>query len=209
VAGGWQVSSIFIAENGPSTTMYQHGISENTSLLANPADPNAGKLNALYGTGNAGPAWDPGSNRRPDITGTSCTAGAKDNLRYNPDAFTVVGHAIGTIGNEPQGYCSGPGFVSDDFSIQKTWKVAERVNLQFRLDAFNLFNHPNFNPNSSNNAIGSVNCGPADGAGKYEACTPTNNIITTSTPVGHSALQQTGIVPNNDREIQYGLKITF
>jgi hypothetical protein len=209
VAGGWQISSILTAQNGPSTTMYQPAIGENTALLANPADPNAGRLNSLYGTGNAGPAWAPGSNRRPDITGTSCTAGSTRNLRYNPAAFTVIGHAIGEPGNEPQGYCRGPNFFNDDLSIQKTWKIAERVSLQFRMDAFNLFNHPNFNPNSSNNAIGSVNCGPADTSGLYQPCTATNNIISTSTPVAHTALQQNNIINNNDREIQYGLKITF
>ena len=38
---------------------------------------NGGSLNALYGTGNAGPAWAPGSNRRPDIVaGTSCNSGS-------------------------------------------------------------------------------------------------------------------------------------
>jgi hypothetical protein len=208
-AGGWQVGTIFVAENGPSTTMYQPGIGENKSLLANPNNPNAGKLNALYGTGNAGPSWAPGSNRRPDVTGISCNAGAHSNRVYNPAAFSVIGHAIGDIGNEPQGFCHGPKFVDDDLSLQKTWKVTERVNLQFRLDAFNFFNHPNFNPNASNNAIGSVNCGPADGSGHYQPCTATNNIITTSTPVPPSATQQTGIVTNNEREIQYGLKITF
>jgi hypothetical protein len=209
VAGGWQVSTIVIAENGPSTTMYQPGISENTAALANPSDPNAGTVNALYGTGNAGPSWAPGSNRRPDVTGLSCTAGAHSNFVYNPAAFTVIGHAIGQIGNEPQGYCHGPSFVDDDLSIQKTWKVTERVNLQFRMDAFNLFNHPNFNPNSSNNSIGSVNCGAPNGSGLYQACSATNNIITASTPVLPSATKQTGIIANNDRELQYGLKITF
>jgi Carboxypeptidase regulatory-like domain len=209
VAGGWQVSTILIAENGPSTTMYQHAIGENKNLLANPSDPNAGKLNSLYGTGNLGPSWDPGSNRRPDVTGVSCNSGSHSNLVYNPAAFSVIGHPIGQIGNEPQGYCHGPSFVDDDLSLQKTWKVTERVNLQFRMDAFNLFNHTNFKPDSSNNAIGSVNCGAANGSGLYQPCSATNNIITASTPVPNSALKQTGIITNNDRELQYGLKITF
>jgi hypothetical protein len=205
-AGGWQLATILSAQNGPSTTMYQPGISENTNLLVDPKDPNAGKLNALYGTGNAGPSWAPGSNRRPDITGVSCNSGSHSNYVYNAAAFTVIGHTIGAIGNEPQGFCHGPNFFNDDFSLKKTWKVTEKVDLQFALDAFNLFNHPNFNPNSSNNAIGGVNCGAAV-AGKYQPCTATNNVITTALPGGD--LHQTGVIANSEREIQYGLKVTF
>lgn len=218
VAGGWQLGTIVSAMNGPSTTIYQPGISENQNNLVNPVctslnpnlpvgcDPNAGKLNALYGTGNAGPPWAPGSNRRPDITGISCNSGSKSNFVYNAGAFSVVGHAIGEIGNEPQGFCHGPNYFNTDFSLKKSWKITERVNLQFALDAFNLFNHPNFNANSANNAIGAVNCGPAVGS-KYQPCTAANNIITTALAGGD--LHQTGVIANSEREIQYGLKITF
>ena len=125
----------------------------------------ASGLNALYGTGNAGPPWAPGSNRRPSITGSSCTAGASGPNIYNPAAFTVVGQEIGTIGNEPLGYCHGPKFVTTDFTLQKNWKITERVGLQFRLDTFNLFNHPNFAPNANGSPIGAVNCGTASAGG--------------------------------------------
>jgi len=86
------------------------------------------------------------------------------------------------------------------------WKLGERVNLQFRMDAFNLIRHPNFNPNSANGPVGSVNCGPAIG-GKYNACSATNNVVSAQS-VGND-LHQTGIINNNDRELQYGLKVTF
>src|SRR5205823_10696375 len=118
VAGGWQIATIFSAQSGPSTTIFTPGLSENTTLLA--SGQAASGLNALYGTGNAGPAWAPGSNRRPDIVaGMSCTTGSHSNYVYNPAAFTVVGHAIGDIGNEPTGYCHGPKYVNDDFSLNK------------------------------------------------------------------------------------------
>jgi len=32
-----------------------------------------------------------------------------------------------------------------DLSLFKNFKVTERTSLQFRVEAFNLFNHPNFN----------------------------------------------------------------
>jgi hypothetical protein len=203
VAGGWQVGAITMAQSGPSTTVFTPALSENTALLAGGATTT---LNSLYGTGNAGPPWAPGSNRRPFITGSSCTAGRSGPNIYNPDAFTAVGHYIGTLGNEPTGYCAGPRFVNTDLSVQKTWKVSEKVNLQFRIDAFNLFNHPNFAPNANGSPIGAVNCGPAVG-GVYQPCSPTNNLITLQQP--GASLAATGIVNNNDREIQYGLRVTF
>ena len=208
VAGGWQVATILTAQSGPSTTIFTPGLGENTALLAAKQTPSG--LNALYGTGNAGPAWAPGSNRRPDIVaGTSCNSGSHSNYVYNAAAFTVVGHAIGDIGNEPTGYCHGPGYVNDDFSLNKAWKVGERVSLEFRLDAFNFFNHANFTAGTqggAGNPIGSVNCGPADGTGHYQACSPTNNVISAQT--AGSDLHATGII-NRAREFQYGLKITF
>ena len=215
VAGGWQVGGIVMVQSGPSTTINTIGISENLGLVAGCTTADGGpnsptchnnQLNALYGTGNAGPPWNPGSNRRPSITGSSCTAGASGPNIYNPAAFTVVGQNIGTIGNEPLGYCQGPKFVSTDFTLQKNWKLTERVGLQFRLDTFNLFNHPNFAPNANGSPIGAVNCGTAVG-GVYQPCGPTNNAISTMLP--GASLAANGIVANNDREIQYGMRITF
>ena len=202
--GAWQVGGITTAESGPSTTINTSGISENAGLLVDPTQVSS--LNSLYGTGNAGPPWAPGSNRRPSITGTSCTSGANGPNIYNQNAFSVLGQTIGTMGNEPLGYCHGPKFVSTDFTLQKNWKITERVGLQFRLDAFNLFNHPNFAPNANGSPIGAVNCGAAVG-GLYQPCSPTNNLITVMQP-GNS-LAATAIVNNNDREIQYGMRVTF
>jgi hypothetical protein len=211
--GGWQVGTILTAESGPSTTVFASGMSENVGLLQgcqngtdDPACHPSG-LNALYGTGNAGPPWAPGSNRRTFITGTSCTAGRHADQIYNPDAFSVVGHTIGSMPNEPSGYCAGPRFVNDDFSVQKTWKVGERLSLQFRLDAFNFFNHPNFQPNNPGNPIGNVNCGNPDAQGLYAPCSPTNNLITTQLPGNN--MKATAIINNNDREFQYGLRFIF
>jgi hypothetical protein len=197
--GGWAVGGITTASSGPSTTINSAGLTENT-----PAGVTS-NLNALYGTGNAGPPWAPGSNRRPSITGSSCTAGASGPNIYNPAAFTVVGQTIGTIGNEPLGYCHGPKFVTTDFTLQKNWKVTERVGLQFRLDAFNLFNHPNFSPNDNGSPIGKVNCGSQ--AAGFNPCSATNNLITSMQP--GASLAATSVVVNSDREIQYGFRVTF
>ena len=208
VAGGWQLATILTAQSGPSVTINTAGLSENTALLVDPTKANG--LNSLYGTGNQGPSWAPGSNRRPSIVpGASCTSGAHSNYIYNAAAFTVVGSAIGDLGTEPTGFCHGPSYVNDDFSLNKAWKATERVSVEFRFDAFNFFNHANFNAGNqggAGNPIGSVNCGAADGSGKYQPCSPANNIISAQT--AGSDLHANSIL-NRAREFQYGLKIIF
>ena len=44
----------------------------------------------------------------------------------------------------------GPPQSNVDFTLGKTFKVAESQNLRFRADFFNLFNHPSFaNPSAT------------------------------------------------------------
>jgi len=47
-------------------------------------------------------------------------------------------------GNEHRGAVNGPGLWRFDFSLVKSTQLMERLNMQFRVDAFNLFNHTNF-----------------------------------------------------------------
>jgi hypothetical protein len=60
----------------------------------------------------------------------------------NPAAFA----APSTIRQGTEGRNDIPGFglVQVDLSISRRFPITERVNLQFRADAFNVFNHPNF-----------------------------------------------------------------
>jgi hypothetical protein len=47
----------------------------------------------------------------------------------------------------------GPSLVNTDQSLFKNFKMTERFNLQFRTEAFNVFNHTNFLlPSSSTGA---------------------------------------------------------
>ena len=59
----------------------------------------------------------------------------------NPNAFA---NPAGDFGNLGRDQIYGPGFKNVDFSISKNFAIRENMNLQFRTEFFNLFNHPNF-----------------------------------------------------------------
>src|SRR5450759_2002462 len=65
----------------------------------------------------------------------------------NPAAF--VRQATG-FGNAGRNILRSPGFEDIAFSIAKTTAIKERASLQFRAEAFNLFNHPNFGQPTNN-----------------------------------------------------------
>jgi len=77
----------------------------------------------------------------------------------------------------------GPGFLNTDFSVVKNTKLSERVNLQFRAEMFDIFNHPNFgNPNLT---VGNSSFG---------------RITSTRFPTGDFG---------SSRQIQFALKLQF
>jgi hypothetical protein len=107
-------------------------------------------------------------------------------------------------GNSPKGYCHGPKQVNLDLSVYKTWKVGERLSVQFRFDAFNALNHPQFQSGNINGGgVTGVSCGTT-------ACSPSNNVVTSTTGSFSSTFgQATAIRPDSNRELQYALKFIF
>ena len=80
------------------------------------------------------------------------TAGGGKSL--NPNAFAVP--PAGQQGTEGRNDIRGLGLTEVDMSIGRKFPLTERLGLQFRADAFNLLNHPNFS-----NPPGYVGFGPA------------------------------------------------
>jgi hypothetical protein len=72
----------------------------------------------------------------------------------NPAAFTTP--APGTFGNLGRGALHGPGLSQFDLTFHKKFDVTERVNTDFRVEIYNLFNRGNFaNPVARlNNVLG-------------------------------------------------------
>jgi hypothetical protein len=61
---------------------------------------------------------------------------------FDPNAFSLP--AAGTFGNVARGALRGPGFFNVNTSLFKQIPVKESLNLQFRVEAFNVLNHANF-----------------------------------------------------------------
>jgi hypothetical protein len=75
------------------------------------------------------------------------------NLWFDPAAYTLP--AFGTFSNTARNVISGPGWQLFDMSFQKVVRFAEKWQLELRADAFNVFNHTQFD------AVGTTYTTPA------------------------------------------------
>jgi len=125
----------------------------------------------------------------------------------NPAAFSVP--APGTFGNSRRNNYSGPGLGQLDLTLQKTFAIAERLHAEFKADAYNILNHPNFaNPGTVRLSQG-VPAGAAT-ANTIQPGTPFPNLAiagssfgTVSSTVGN----QVGLGTN--RQLQLSLRVAF
>jgi hypothetical protein len=77
---------------------------------------------------------------------------------FNQAAFKPA--ALGTFGNSGRNSMFGPGAWNLDFGVLKSFPSRDRVQATLRGEAFNLFNHTNFNsPNATftSSVFGKIN----------------------------------------------------
>ncbi|MGZ4789377.1 MAG: outer membrane beta-barrel protein, partial [Terriglobales bacterium] len=104
----------------------------------------------------------------------------------------------GTYGLVGRNSMRGPGAFFDDMSVQKNFHITERFNAQFRMDAFNVFNHPVLGFSSQ------------DYAATGGTCIDCNQNASTGAYNGLIKDIQDG--PNKGttmRQLQFGLKLIF
>jgi len=124
-----------------------------------PINITSGSDISLTDTGNDRPNAVPGVNPIKFVKITSASATPANRGYLNLDAFCSVTTAAnpctnqvapGTFGNLGRDTVSGPMFFQFDGQISRTFPIHERLNLAFRLEAFNILNHPDFaNPGAS------------------------------------------------------------
>jgi hypothetical protein len=126
IIGGWQISPILTWGGGLPFTLIYNECGQNVPGDA-PCYPNG--RGAFLKT-NLG-SYDPIAHRRQFFNGI--TLG--QNGITNPGLDT-----IGNMGRNPK---LGPSFFNTDMALQKNFPIHESLFVQFRFDAYNIFNHIN------------------------------------------------------------------
>jgi hypothetical protein len=107
----------------------------------------------------------------------------------NPAAFSLP--SGNELGDAPRNFARGFGETEVNFAVRREFPLNERLHLQFRAEAFNLFNHTNFG-----------NIYPYYGSAIFGQAT---NTLATALGGGLSQLYQQG----GPRSFQFALKLIF
>ena len=123
------------------------------------------------------------------VAGASTNPILGDPARYfDPSAFVL--QAAGYYGNLGRNTLIGPGLAKVDLSLNKQFRLAERMGLELRAEAFNLLNHPNLSIPSQRAVFSGVNATTGLGI-----------------PVASAGLITT--TQTSSRQLQLGLKLSF
>jgi len=126
ILGGWKLGGIFQARTGLPVTVID------------------GRARSLQGERGA---------ERPNCVGdwkpanqsiTADSSAPNDSRWLDINGFAMV--PLGTFGNCPVGVARAPGYSNVDLALSKRFEVGGPRYLEFRAEAFNVFNHPSFGP---------------------------------------------------------------
>jgi len=195
--GGWNISGITIAQSGDPLTFIAATGSPNPAYAGLNTGGAYGTSSTSYLTGVSTAQFCPGMGPKNVFTSGPIESRVGTNFPsgqgyINEAAFCAApivpyGDATATdFGNSGIGIALGPGQFNWDISLLKNNKITERVNLQFRADFYNAFNHPQF----------------ADPGGASFGTVGFENVANPST----MAILHTNV---NPRLIQFGLHLLF
>jgi outer membrane receptor protein involved in Fe transport len=172
LAGGWEVS---------------------TTALARTGFP----VNVLMPSSYTAPDGASGTERPDLVRGVSLTppGGRRIAEWINPAAFAAP---AGHFGTAPRDLFSGPGTWQIDLATDKTFTLTERLQLQFRSEFYNIFNHPQLGqPTATCDLTSASQVGCPSGFGSI--ITTVNTSVSPITPVGSGT----------PREMQFALRLEF
>ncbi len=138
------------------------------------------------------------------LYGSKCAAvyanglGCPGGRAINPDAFSPA--ARGKVGDAPRNFARGFGALQMDLAVRREFPIYEGLKLQFRAEAFNVFNHPNFG------LVNTTYCLPSTPPAPPNGCTFGQASATLAQSLGVlSPLYQSG----GPRSMQFALKLIF
>jgi hypothetical protein len=195
LADGWQFNGITLFETGIPFTVV-----------------NGGSPGGVATLDNAGVANGTGSGSYPDLSGLSAhskrPAGGNNSrsvgpLLLNPGAF-VAPRGL-TFGNSGRNVLNNPRRTNWDMALLKNFPLLRETNLEFRAEAFNIFNQTQFriyDPTLGNQAQNTVSCYGGYSSGYSAAGGDGTNCLT-----GNSFLHP--VDAHRPRTVQFGLKLEF
>jgi hypothetical protein len=221
---GWKLNSIVSIQTPQPWLANDFGndfrggdFSDRWDIFGNPADFRSG-ANAITFCTDGGPQ---GCQQTSGVSGDTkfisgatmfaqCSAVARGTATTSnlaADGCFVSGSSVltppaqGTFGNMGRNIFRDSGFKNVDFSVFKVFTFKERYSAQFRVEFFNLFNHPlSANPYGSANGYGVGNDFSTTGGGGGFGCgCATADVAGGSPQIGSGA----------QRGIQLGLKLAF
>jgi len=140
VLGGWSASGFLIVQSGSPFSVYcglpYDPTIDKTSGIMKGCDFNADGVN--YDFLNA-----PSSSQRDGWSKQQWLSGA-----FKSSDFPKP--ALGTDGNLTRNAFRGPGYSNTNFTLEKKFRVGERINASFRSEFYNLFNQTNLTGIDSN-----------------------------------------------------------
>lgn len=138
---GWQTNGVWSFQSGRPFTVSLHPDLDNS---------NTGR--SVLGFG---------ANDRPNVVKPAKLDNPSEQRWFDTTAFAMPPR--GTFGNAGRNIVEGPGLAIVNASLIKTTQVSERVGVQFRVEAFNLFNRVNYD--QPDNYFGSPSFGSILSAG--------------------------------------------
>jgi hypothetical protein len=224
---GWQVNTIITEQTGQPWNINDQ--TNNFSLAGDNADrwdfvghPNDFKAFKdagipCYGPGGGGACIPSGplppqacltaaANIGPQalwaLTGVGAPTGspAPTMYCYMVKNSVLIPNGIGQFGTLGRNVFRDLGFHNVDLSITKSFHFGERVKAQFRVEMFNVFNHPNFaNPNGATSGYGQGAYADPSAAGAFGCSCSTPDQAAFNPVLGSGS----------NRAIQLGLKFLF
>jgi|SRR5580704_7982201 hypothetical protein len=204
VGDGWQISGITVVQSGTPFSVINGG-SSSISVL-----DNAGVANGIAGTFGYASYPDIAANPAPPPNERN-NAKSFGPLLGNPNMF-VAPRGL-TFGDAGRNLLNNPRRTNFDLSLLKHFKVKEGSVLEFRAEAFNVFNHTQFriyDPNLGNRGNNVISCygGPNYSAGFSAPLNPTTGASTGEDCVTGSAFLHP-VDAHRPRTLQLALKYSF